>query len=141
MGGQEGTIGVRRERGQPKVRRVSGRLCDPSTKEVGCGAGGGGVGFVFVMAKVGSVVVACGAILLGGSLGFAGAFMMLEAGSFFSGESSQSNGVLGLFGGSEERVEAGTPPWVGLLAAMLGGGLLLFGFRALFAAFEGRDVA
>lgn len=93
------------------------------------------------MAKVGSVVIACGAILLGGVLGLAGAFMMLEAGSFVSGEASQDNGVLGLFGGSEERVSAGTSPWVGLLAALLGGGLLLFGFRALYATFEGRDVA
>jgi hypothetical protein len=93
------------------------------------------------MPKVGPVIVSLVAILLGALLGLGGALLMLDAGSFFAAESSQDNGALGLFGGSSQEARMETPAWVGLLAAAVGAGLLLFGFRALYVSFEGRDVA
>lgn len=92
------------------------------------------------MAKPGSVVVAVGAILIGGLIAVGGVLFMLEAESFFGAEAEQESGFLGLWGSSSESAQMNTPAWVGLLAALLGGGLLMFGFRALFATFEGREV-
>lgn len=92
------------------------------------------------MVNAGSVAVSAAAIVLGVALGVGGVFVMLQAGSFFSAESEGST-FLGLFGESRQSASAGTPAFVGLLAALLGVSLLLFGFRALFVAFEGRGAA
>lgn len=91
------------------------------------------------MAKTGSVLVATSALVLGALLGVAGLYLMLDAGSFFTAEQRQDNGVLGLFGGGEQRASMGTAPWVGLVGALLGVSLLLFGFRGLYVTFEGRE--
>ena len=91
------------------------------------------------MAKAGSIVVASTALALGALLGAAGLYLMLDAGSFFSAEQRESNGILGVFGGGEQRASMGTAPWVGLVAAMVGVSLLLFGFRGLYVTFEGRE--
>lgn len=93
------------------------------------------------MPKAGAIVVSTAAILFGALLGLAGVLVMLDAGSFFSAESSQESGMLGLFGGSTQEARMDTLAWIGLLVAAVGAGLLLFGFRALHVAFEGRDVA
>lgn len=97
-------------------------------------------GFAAIMAKPGSVVVAVGAILIGGLIAVGGVLFMLQAESFFAAESERESGLFGLWGSSSDSAEMNTPAWVGLLAALLGGALLMFGFRALYATFEGREV-
>lgn len=90
------------------------------------------------MAKPGSIVVASLALLLGIALAFGGILLMLDAGSFVSAEREQNDGILGVFGGSSESASVDTAPWIGLIVALLGGSLLLFGVRGLYVTFEGR---
>lgn len=91
------------------------------------------------MAKAGSIVVSVVALVLGLVLGAGGLLFLFGAGSFVSVEREQSNGVLGLFGGSGERATVDTAPWVALIVALVGVALLLFGFRGLYVTFEGRE--
>lgn len=93
------------------------------------------------MANLGSVVVAMFAILIGLAVGGGGVLLMLEAGSFADASSSQSSGLLGLGSSSEQSASVGTPAWVGLLLAIVGAAVLVFGLRALFVTFEGRGEA
>jgi len=93
------------------------------------------------MAKLGSVVVGIVAVFLGLALGGVGIMIMLEAGSFASGDASRSSGPLGLWGEASESASVSTAPWVGLVLAIVGAAALLFGLRALFVTAEGRGSA
>lgn len=90
------------------------------------------------MAKMGSVVVGLVAVFLGLALGYVGITMMMQAGAFATGESSQSSGILGIGGESSQSASVPTSPWIGLLLALVGVGALFFGLRALFVTSEGR---
>lgn len=89
--------------------------------------------------KSGAILVSVFAIVLGGALGWIGIDAMLDAGSFASAESESRNGILGIGGGSSQSTDVGTPAWVGLLVALVGASAFLFGLRALYATFEGRE--
>lgn len=83
------------------------------------------------MARTGAFLVATFAVLLGGGLGVVGAMLMLDAGAFATGSSHASNGLFGLGASESQSASVPTAPWVGLLLAVAGFGLVGFGLRGM----------
>jgi hypothetical protein len=86
------------------------------------------------MPRTGALTLGLFATLLGGALALVGVLLAIQAGVLASGGVQEHPGFLGLGGGRSESASIPTAPWVGLVLAVAGLGMVGFGLRGMMDA-------